>query len=139
MRSRLLATLLLLALVLAAGCGSDTKNSNSSSSAGTRPTTTAQLRIVQPAPNQVVTGTSMTVMLQLDGAKIVPQTSTVLKPDEGHVHLSLDGQIVSMTFGLTDQVNNLTPGSHTLQAEFVAADHAPFANRVTAVALFTVQ
>jgi ABC-type Fe3+-hydroxamate transport system substrate-binding protein len=138
MRSRLLAMLLATVVVLAA-CGSDTKSTNSSSSGATRPTTTAQLRIVQPTPNQVVTGTTMTVTLDLTGAKIVPQTSTVLKPDEGHVHLSLDGQIVSMTFGLTDQLNNLTPGSHTLQADFVAADHAPFANRVTAVVLFTVQ
>jgi hypothetical protein len=139
MRPKLPALLLVIVALLAAGCGSDTKGGNSSSSASTRPTTPAQLRIVAPAPNQVVQGTTTTVTLELTGAKIVPQTSTVLHPDEGHVHLSLDGQLVSMTFGLTDQLTNLTPGTHTLQADFVASDHAPFANRVTSIVIFTVQ
>jgi hypothetical protein len=139
MRSRLLLTLLLTIAVVAAGCGSDANNTNQASSASARPTTSAQLHIAQPTPNQVVQGSSTTVTLELTGAKIVPQVSTNIRPDEGHIHLSLDGQIVSMTFGLTDQVSNLTPGSHTLQAEFVAADHAPFANKVTAIVLFTAQ
>lgn len=31
-----------------------------------------------------------------------------------------------------------TGGPHSVQAEFVATDHAPFANRVVAAVLFTV-
>jgi len=45
------------------------------------------------------------------------------------VHLLLDGALVSMTYG-TEQVVDLTDvpaGPHTLTAEFVAADHLPFA------------
>ena len=39
-----------------------------------------------------------------------------------------------MTYGLVQVVDlrDLPPGSHTLQAEYVAADHAPFDPRVTA-------
>ncbi len=48
------------------------------------------------------------------------------------MHLSLDGQLSTMTYGL-DQEIQVTPGSHILQAEFVAGDHAPFNPRVIAV------
>jgi hypothetical protein len=43
-----------------------------------------------------------------------------------------------MTYGTVQILNiaNLTPGPHTLTAEFVAADHAPFNPRVVATATF---
>ncbi len=76
--------------------------------------------------------------MQLPGGTIVTTTSTKLTPDTGHVHLSLDGQVVSMTYGLVQSVSlrSLAPGEHTLQAEFVAADHGPFNPRVTASVTF---
>jgi hypothetical protein len=54
------------------------------------------------------------------------------------VHLSLDGTLVSMTYGLVQEVSvqGLAPGRHTLQAEFVANDHGPFDPRVTSTVVF---
>jgi hypothetical protein len=50
----------------------------------------------------------------------------------------LDGAIVSMTYGMQQEVpvGDLVPGRHRLVAEFVAADHAPFDPRVTASVTF---
>jgi hypothetical protein len=76
----------------------------------------------------------MNVVLDLRGGTIVQATTTSIAPDTGHVHLLLDGALVSMTFG-TEQVVDLSTvpaGAHTLTAEFVAADHLPFAPPVTA-------
>jgi hypothetical protein len=57
------------------------------------------------------------------------------------VHLVLDGKPVSMTYGLVQVVDlrDVPPGSHTLQAEYVAADHAPFDPRVTAEVRFRTE
>jgi hypothetical protein len=43
-----------------------------------------------------------------------------------------------MTYGTTQRIliRGLEAGPHVLQAEFVAADHAPFNPRVTAVEQF---
>jgi Family of unknown function (DUF6130) len=122
----------LLAVAVAAGC------SGSSSSAGSRPSTTASLTILQPVPNQV-TGPDVTLQLQLTGASIVPFTNQKVVANQGHVHVLVDQKLVSMTQGLTQPLTGLTPGPHVLQAEFVATDHIPFKNRVVASVLFTVK
>jgi hypothetical protein len=105
---------------------------------GPRPASTATLSIVSPADGATVTGDDLEVIMQLPGGTIVTTTSTKLTPDTGHVHLSLDGRVVSMTYGLVQvvSVRSLAPGEHTLQAEFVAADHGPFQPRVTASVTF---
>ena len=78
------------------------------------------------------------IVLQLTGAKIVPETTTAIRPDEGHVHLYVDNQLVSMNYGLEQDIP-VTTGTHVLRAEFVAADHAPFSPRVvSADVVFTV-
>ncbi len=66
------------------------------------------------------------------------QTSTNLAPDEGHLHLKLDGKLVSMTPGLIETLD-VTPGSHVVEVEFVANDHLPFDPRVLAAVPFTVK
>lgn len=94
-----------------------------------RPSSEATVSIAEPANGATVIDTSVHVVLQLDGATIVEETTTTIRPDEGHVHLYLNGQVVSMNYGLVQDLP-VTPGTYVLRAEFVAADHAPFNPRV---------
>jgi hypothetical protein len=107
---------------------------------GARPTSTATLSFEKPAPGQTVPGDELAVVLRLRGGRIIAATSTDLRPDEGHIHLSLDGRLISMTYGTLQTVDlrNAAPGMHELEAEFVAADHAPFDPRATASVRFEV-
>jgi hypothetical protein len=130
MRGARAAVAVLLALCVACG-----NNSNSTE----RPRSTAKIAIVQPQANDTVHG-RLTVRLRLFGGRITKQVSaTDLPPDEGHVHLSIDGQIQTMTFGLEQKLKAPKPGRHILQAEFVAKDHGPFSPRVLAATPFTVR
>ncbi len=111
----------------------------SGSSSG-RPETPATLQIVSPAPNSV-TGPNVDLRLQLHHARVVPanQVGGKVRPDRGHIHVSVDGQITQMFYGTHQVVPGLSPGNHILQAEFVASDHAPFANRVVAAVTIVVR
>lgn len=106
---------------------------------GPRPASTATLSFEQPKEGANETGDRLAVVLDLEGGRIVDTASTDLTPDTGHVHLVLDGKLISMTYGLVQEVDlsTLEPGDHTLEAEYVAADHGPFSPRVTATVDFT--
>ena len=95
--------------------------------ASVRPSSTAHLTILTPRLGETFQGdpARVPITLRLTGAHIVTFTSTDLRPDEGHIHLFIDGRLVSMTYGLTQKVW-VAPGDHTLLAAFVAVDHAPF-------------
>jgi hypothetical protein len=130
-------TLLGAALVVAlAGCSSGSNSSSPQPPA--RPATSARIQLLSPTPNQE-TGPDVTVQVQLIGAHEVPASAGTIKPDEGHIHVSLDGTVVAMAYGDTQQLKGLTPGQHSVQVDFVAVDHIPFKNRVTAAVLFTVK
>jgi hypothetical protein len=129
--------LLLLASVLLAACGPRAQN-GPAGPAAQRPRSTAVLRILNPPPGATVKGKTLDVRLQLTGATITPETSTHLTPDRGHIHLYLDGRVVSMSYGV-EQIVQVAPGDHLLQAEFVATDHFPFNPRVVTSATFTVK
>jgi hypothetical protein len=107
--------------------------------AAVRPTSDARLEILSPRPGQVFPGdpADVQVQLRLIGGRIVDFTSSRLVPNEGHVHLILDGRLVSMTSS-TDQTLALSPGTYRLKAEFVAVDHGPFDPPVTASVTFSV-
>ena len=105
----------------------------------TRPSSTARLAVISPAPNQVVNGTILHVVVSVTGATIVTATTTDIRPDQGHIHLYVDNNLVSMNYGTTQDLP-VAPGTHILRAEFVASDHAPFNPRVvTPDIVFTVQ
>ncbi|MDQ4068141.1 MAG: hypothetical protein M3203_01480 [Actinomycetota bacterium] len=138
MRSRVLVGLA--ALVLLTACGSDDVTSEHGTitpSAGPRPASTAKLEIIEPAPGSTITGGVVTVRLGLEGGRIVTEATRDLRPDEGHLHLTLNDKLQSMTFALEDRIQ-VEPGTHLLLAEFVAADHAPFNPRVIVTRTFVV-
>jgi hypothetical protein len=129
--------------LFASACGSGDASSPGTSSAAptvsaNRPASTAKLSIDTPTNGQVVHGTTVQLKVSLKGAKIVPATSATIVPDEGHLHVILDDQLISMTGATTQLLSNLTPGQHLLKVEFVASDHAPFDPRVIAAVAFEV-
>jgi hypothetical protein len=129
----------ILILALAACGGSSSSPSAPATAGGPRPSSPAVVGIVQPAPNASVTGPTVHIELTLQNAMIVTATSTNIRPDEGHIHVLVDNSVVSMNYGLTQDLS-LKPGTYQLKAEFVAADHAPFNPRVfSPVILFTVK
>jgi Family of unknown function (DUF6130) len=144
-RTRLVAACAVVALA-AGACSSNgspppgtTGSSPTTSVSADRPASTATLSIVSPTNGQVVHGTTVQMKVRLKGATIVPATTTDIVPDEGHLHVILDDQLISMTGETTQLLADLTPGQHLLKVEFVASDHAPFDPRVIAAVAFEVQ
>jgi hypothetical protein len=80
------------------------------------------------------------VEVRVEDGRIVPPTRSPLAGDLGHVHLIVDGGAEQqMLYGPTFDLGELSPGPHSLQAEFVATDHIPFANRPNTTILFSVR
>ena len=133
---------LALCALLAVACGSKS-NSTSTGGAGPvpRPTSNVQLQIVSPTPDEVVTGSSTLLEVNLVGGSVVPptQVSGPLRGDQGHIHVSVDGKLVTMAYTTSYEITGLTPGKHAVQAEFVAVDHLPFNPRVVNSVLFEVK
>jgi hypothetical protein len=141
-----LALIVATTFVLAACGGSDggggtgaTGATGATASTGDRPSSTAKLSIVKPAVGQVVHGSNVDLRVKLQGAKLVPATTTHIVPDEGHLHVILDDTLISMTEGLEQTIPDLAPGEHRIMVEFVASDHAPFDPRVVSVVAFEVK
>ena len=127
--------------VLAACGSSDDGGSGTGATAPTsdRPSSTAKLSIVAPKVGEVVHGSSVDLRVKLQGARLVPATTTNIVPDEGHLHVLLDETLISMTEGTEQTIRDVTPGPHRIQVEFVASDHAPFDPRVVSVVTFEVK
>ena len=138
MRQLMRALGVALVLPMWIACSSPTQTAAPVPATQVRPRSTAALIILTPTPGAVISGETLHVRMKLTGAGIVPQTSTHLTPDKGHIHLLLDGRVVSMAYGVEQDVQ-VTPGMHLLQAEFVATDHFPFNPRVITAATFTVK
>jgi hypothetical protein len=139
MRGALVISTLAMAIVAAACGGSDETPTPTGATGGDRPSSTGTVTIVSPANGDVIEGTIVDLRIELDGARIVPQTTREISPDEGHLHVYLDGALISMTEGTEQEVTGLTPGPHRIQVEFVAADHAPFDPRVVTISAFEVR
>jgi hypothetical protein len=125
-------------VLLLAACGGGTR-AEPSNSAAVRPSTSAVLDIASPEAGAVVRGDQVDLVVDLEGATLTDVTSTDLRPDEGHLHVSLDDELVSMTSGLEQVLPGLAPGEHLLRVEFVANDHFPFEPRVLAAVSFRVK
>jgi hypothetical protein len=103
-----------------------------------RPGTEATLEVLSPTAGQVLSSGDVPLKLDLQGGKVASLASTKNVPGEGHLHISIDGRLASMT-GEEDQVLQVPPGEHELEVEFVANDHAPFCKRVNDRVRFTVE
>ena len=130
---RLLASVVAAIVITLAACGS-------SGVRGNRPTTPAILQIVSPTANEV-TGPNIVLQMKLTNAVVVPagQVGGKIDPTKGHIHVAVDGKLISLASGIAQPINNLAPGTHTVQASFVASDHLPFANEVVTAVIFTVK
>ncbi len=132
----------ILAVVLGpAGCGSSTDPTGTgpATSTGPRPSSSGVLTIAEPRDGQIVRADEVNLSIDLEGAHLVDLTTTDVRPDEGHLHLTLDDQLLSMTAEPDQTLTDLEPGLHLLKVEFVAADHIPFDPRVIATVAFTVR
>ncbi|HEY8200595.1 MAG TPA: hypothetical protein VII47_04510 [Actinomycetota bacterium] len=128
---------LLVVLVGAAGCGSG--SGATPAPATSRPKSTGTISIVEPKAGQTVTGGTLHVKVAVEGATILNNPNVVKPtPSQGHVHLSIDGKVVSMVYGPEQDVA-VTPGRHLLEAEFVAGDHLPFNPRVAQKTTFVAE
>jgi hypothetical protein len=138
--SRSLAAAVLVAIVAAcstpaASAPAASAGASAPAASGNRPSSPAVVTIIKPTSGESVTGTSVHVALTLTGAQIVSATTTNIRPDQGHVHLYVDNVLVSMNYGL-EQDLPVHGGTYVLKAEFVAADHAPFNPRVWSPEVF---
>jgi hypothetical protein len=104
-----------------------------------RPSSSAVLGIASPEAGAVVRGDQVDLVVELEGATLTDVASTDLRPDEGHLHVFLDDQLVTMTSGFEQVLRDLVPGEHIVKVEFVANDHIPFEPRVLAAVSFLVK
>ena len=128
---------LVLAVALTA-CGGQEPPPEPSSEPAARPSSTGQVRVVEPEPGAEVEGPDVRVVIELTGAELIEEVSVDLQPDEGHIHLKLDGETITLLGGLEEVVPDVAPGPHLLEVEFVAADHGPFNPRVVQTIAFRV-
>lgn len=103
-----------------------------------RPATEANITIVRPSEDEVLPSGEVQLELQLEGGEIASLSTVENRPDEGHLHITVDGRLASMT-GSEDQTIQVEPGEHDLEVEYVANDHAPFCKRVVDRVRFTVE
>lgn len=127
-----LVSMTLAAASVACGGGGSTDGTRTTPPATGRPSSTAKIAIVSPATGATVPTRGTTVTVSLEGGTIVKQASTNLKPDEGHVHLSVDGKTITLTGDLEVETGPLSGGPHLIEVEFAANDHGPFSPRVIA-------
>jgi len=135
------------ALLLAAGvlavlsaCGSPPAPSpTQSTTVSNRPSSPVKIFLVSPTNGEVVHGTSVHIVVRIQGGTISQTYSPHVSPTVGHVHLYFNNQLVYMSYTLQQDLP-VHPGlEYTMYAEFVAQDHLPYNPRdVTPTVFFTV-
>jgi len=129
LRNQRLQALGALAAALALAACTPAASPRLSPTLAARPSSPATVTIVEPVNGAKVTGATVHVVLKLTGAEIVSATTTNVRPDQGHLHLYVNNILVSMNYGLEQDIP-VQRGTFVLKAEFVAADHAPFSPQV---------
>jgi hypothetical protein len=128
-----------LAVVLAA-CGSPAASSTAtptaSASLTSRPSSPVKIVLVSPTNGEVVHGTTVHVVVRVEGGTISRVTSSHITPTAGHVHLYFNNQLVYMSYTLHQDLPVHAGLEYTMYAEFVAQDHLPFNPRDVTPTLF---
>lgn len=86
--------------------------------------TGAKIKILEPKPNQVITGNTVRTRVAISNFKVnCNYAGTPPRMGIGHYHIHLDGALINMFCGPTGSVSlaNVKPGKHTL--EFIAAEN----------------
>jgi hypothetical protein len=99
-----------------------------------KPPPRVKLQVLSPTEGEVLpSGRPIPVLLDLQGAELVPtsvQTFSSPPPaNAGHIHILVDGRLKTMPPSGRAQVT-LTPGSHSISAEFVDPYHRSFSPRI---------
>jgi hypothetical protein len=129
---RRLFIVLAVAALTAAACGGDSGDDpGGGATTAARPESSAEISIQEPENGAVVKGDEVDLKIGLKGGEVVEPSEREVTSTTGHIHVELDGVVISMKYGLTQTVKVSDPGTHTLRVEFVAADHLPFDPRVT--------
>jgi hypothetical protein len=123
------------------GCSSATStvDSPATTAPGPRPSSPAVVEIVEPRNGETVRGSGVALEIELNGAALTDVTTQDISGAQGHLHVSVDGELISMTSGLTQPLPDLERGRHIVRVEFVAGDHLPFDPRVVTQGFFEVR
>src|SRR5687767_9566630 len=118
--------LVLGAFALAAGAfafsGSDERES-------TPPPQELSIEVVSPAEGETVAANEkVTLEVEITGGSLTSESESE-DPTEGHLHIYIDDELVSMPSTETPEVR-FKPGEHVLTVEFTEADHHSFDPRV---------
>lgn len=111
----------------------------------------AKARIVSPAKDAVITGSTVQVKLAVEGVEIAPAADH--KPGTAHYHLFLDTNltspdsaipagvpgIVHLGKGQSEYSLEVAPGSHRLIVQLGDPWHVPFKSAATDTVRFTVK
>ncbi|MEA2506731.1 MAG: hypothetical protein QOH48_1349 [Actinomycetota bacterium] len=99
-----------------------------------KPPPRVTIKVISPTDHEVLpAGHPIPVLLQLKGAQLVPTTIQTFAspppPNAGHIHILVDGHLSAMqTTGQARVV--LSPGRHSIAAEFVDPYHRSFSPRI---------
>lgn len=139
---RCVGTFLMVGLALTA-CSGSAEGARSvpapSASHAHRVASPVRIAIVAPASNEVIPGSTLHVTLTVSGGTISQGSAAPVSPTVGHLHLYLDGRLISMSYTTSTDLP-VDPGSvNSLYAEWVASDHRSFTPRdVTPKVYFAV-
>ena len=142
------AASLMLMVALATGCG---EGSREEETRDEESTPSMAVRLVEPADGAVIDGSSVSIVLEVEGLEIVP--AGTIQPRSGHHHLLVNtdltpaGQPIPATSGVhihlgqaqTDyELTDLEPGDYTVIAVVGDAVHVPLDPPVVDTVTFTV-
>ncbi len=94
-----------------------------------RPASTARLEVLAPPDGATFSG-RVPVRVRVVGGRLAPSAALTNQPNEGHLHIAVDGQVTSMV-GTENQDLRVPLGQHQITVEFVANDHIAYCPAVT--------